>query len=301
MQHLYDVPKRREAETLRRMLTPRGPSGALADVLGFGQLGWMGLGLPTSRLYPDATPNAPGDIDIVGGPLSALDTPTWEAALAAAKGHPYLASLHLLVHGGIAWPPVLSRVGAVDAKVARCELSGHTRRRSLGPQTQEDARAQARGLCELGFDRVALARIVVSHPVHANVGSSWMAAGAIAGDAADRYADSVIAPPDDPFETLVLSLGAVAHKTEDLAGAEGLHLRENAGPNPLRQTATALVARASFEGRLREVFSARPRPIGTPVFVLACAKTKRCGELYTTCDSKAPCPRCSGPSTVMAG
>lgn len=261
----------------------------------------MGLGLPTSRLVSVATLNAPGDIDVVGGPLTAVDAPTWDAALSMSRGHPYLASFHLLVHGGIAWPPVLSRISAVEAKVVRCDLNRHTRRRNLGGQAQEHARAQARGLCELGFDRVALARIVVAHPVHADGGSSWMAAGAIAGDAADRYADGVIAPPDDPFETLVLSLGAVAHRTEDLAGAEGLHLRENAGPNVLRQTATAVSARASIEGRLREVFAARPRPIGAPVFVLACARTKRCGELYATCDSTAPCPRCSGPSTVMAG
>lgn len=297
--HLYDVPDRREAETIRRLVGPAGPPGELGQIFGFHQFGWIGLGLPTSNICDTVTPHAPGDIDILGGPFTCSDNDAHRAAVTAANGNSYLAGLHLLVHGGLDWPPTLSYLAGIEAKAARCEARGRTRRRSLGEQTQAEARGQALGLCELGLDRVALARIVVSPPISARAGSSWMAAGAVASVAADRYAQSVIVHPDDPFETIVLSLGAVAHATEDVAGSFSCHARANVGPNPLRLLPAPVQARSALEARLHDVFLQGPMPKAAPLFILACAKTKRCGRLYVTGTVDARCPSCDGRSTLM--
>jgi hypothetical protein len=297
--HLYSVTARREAETVRRLVAPSGPKDLIAEVLGCGQFAWIGLCLPTDRLLGREYSSIPGDVDLLGGPLHPGSQAAWDEALLRRKGHPYIAMLDLAVSGGIAWPPVLDDMGAAEVKVVRCEVGGRTRRRGLGAREQGLARRQALGLCELGFDRIALLRVVVSPPACPCAGSPWLVAGSIASRAARRYARDVHTTASDPFCTAVLALGAVASATEDNAGSLGCVAAENLRANPLRALPLAQVNRRAMEGRLREAFLARPRPLGAPLFVLACARAKRCGEFFVTNESTTGCPRCGGPSTAM--
>lgn len=145
----------------------------------------------------------------------------------------------------------------------------------------------------MGFDRVALARFVVTQPVEPNDYHPWMVASSRSSRAMDDYLDDtkgIQVKDDDPFGTILVSSGAVLGKLEHLAGGtSGEWLREPPD-NPHKTQAAEL--RQAVETNLLEVMSRHPFPRTFPVLILACSDDK-CGQLYVTgANPDAACPEC---------
>jgi hypothetical protein len=190
------------------------------------------------------------------------------------------------------WPPDLSYIAAVEVKAAYYNAAGDLKAAG-GKRKGHD---QAGELCRMGFDRVALARFVVTEPVVSENYHPWMLASARSRMARDDYLDEsqgILFKEDDPFGTVLVSGGAVPGKLEHMAGTTSAEWLRKPPDNPFKKEAGAV--RRAVEENLLEVMSRHPFPRTFPVLILACSDGK-CGHLYVTgADPDAACPNCGKP------
>lgn len=142
-----------------------------------------------------------------------------------------------------------------------------------------------------GFDRVALVRLLVTEPVALGEIHPWIEAGIRSGDAADEMRQQMRAEEDNPFGTLLFSVGAVVggleHERGSITECEPLC---KVPENPLREKAAEL--REVVKRNLHEVMSRYQTLRGVPALVLACSDDA-CGNLYLAiADPDVPCPQC---------
>ncbi len=324
--HLYESPDR-ELLLIRRFIADEGPAATLRWSLRLPRLCWLGIRIPAPRLGWPAG-KKPGDVDVVGGPLVCRDRSAWLRARTEiraqlppvsqtvrdgadelfGRGHAkrsregtidQLATELLCARGQLR--PSFEHMFAFEVKVAWFGRDSTLHGAKLGGSPQKMARKQARGLTRMGPDHVGLLRAVVTEPCTAPAGGAWMHAGAHASAAADAYEQAIRARVEDPFATIVASIGAVPGRREHLAGSLGVNVPIlGQWQNPLRGEPEVERARerlrAAFANVLEDTAATR-----VPLLVLACAHTS-CGALFVPARAIDPwqtlCPHCSGLTTV---
>ena len=240
-----------------------------------------------------------GDVDVCG---ASLIPDSWdeyrrlieeETRNADPRTHPtwhhLLASYRMLETGRMKWPPDLSVIAAAEFKASYYSAADDLKATGIGGQQSD--RRQARDLCRMGFDRVALVRVLVTEPVAPGEIHPWIEAGIRSGDAADEMRQQMRAEEGDPFGTLLFSVGAVVEGLEHERGSttECEPLRQ-VPENPLREKAAEL--REVVERNLHEVMSRYQTPRGVPALVLACSDDA-CGKLYLAiANPDVSCPQC---------
>lgn len=298
----------REAVLIRRFFADQ--SGHLDHWLGSAlrwnlPVVWLGLRIPHERLlrgYGRPPKKFRGDVDVFGASLQASSEEEYRSYVAKVReiippeAHPSWVewcTVQEMVHDGkTKWPPDLSYIAAAEVKAAYYNADDDLK----GAGGKHNGRDQARELCRMGFDRVALARFVVTEPLTSETYHPWMLASARSGMARDDYMGEpkrIFGEEDDPFGTVLISGGAVPGKLEHLAGTTSADWLRRPPDNPFRQEAAAL--RQAVEGNLLEVMGRHPFPRTFPVLILACSDD-RCGHLYVTgADPNAACPTCGKP------
>lgn len=303
--YIFAQGKRRERTAINRLIASRG--GAINDALNK-QLrcalpwAWLGLRIPQRRLLRGLELPANkflGDVDVFSAPLQPASQEEYNRFVSEAAGqlgadahpswHHQIASMMVLERRRLKWPPEFSYIAASEVKVAYYDADNNLK--ATGAGSQQSDRAQARRLCEMGFDRVALTRILVTEPVAPGRMHPWMEAAARSGDAGDELRDKgVRVAPDDPFGTLMVLMGAVPGGLEDMRGSTLWQWLQDVPDNPLKDDAVGL--RKMVERNLTEVMSRHPIPINVPVLILACSDEK-CGELYVSeAVPEKLCPKC---------
>lgn len=194
----------------------------------------------------------------------------------------------------------LTYIAAVEVKAAY--YSADADLKAAG--NKHNGRHQARELYEMGFDRVALARFVVTEPVDVPGHHPWMVAGARSSRAMDEYLNEpkgILVKDNDPFGTVLVSDGSVLGKLEHHARSTSAEWLKHPPENPYKEGAAEI--RKVIENNLTEVMSRHPFPRTFPVLVLACSDDN-CGNLYVTgtyfdfktVENHLPqCPDCGKP------
>jgi hypothetical protein len=303
--YIFAQGKRRERTAINRLIAGRG--GAVKDALNE-QLrwalpwAWLGLRIPQRRLLRGLELLANkflGDVDVFGAPLRPTSREEYNrfvteaAEQLGAEAHPgwhhQIASMMVLERRRLRWPPDLTYIAASEVKVAYYDADGNLK--ATGAGSQQSDRTQARRLCEMGFDRVALARILVTEPVAPGRMHPWMEAAVRSGSAGDEFRDKgVRLAPDDPFGTLMVLMGAVPGGLEDMRGSTSWQWLQDVPDNPLKDDVAAL--RRTVERNLTEVMGGHPIPVNVPVLILACSD-ETCGELYVSeAGPEKLCPKC---------
>ena len=235
----------------------------------------------------------------LGGPLQPASQEEYTRFVAEAanrlspRAHPswhhQIASMMVLERRRLKWPPDLAYVAASEVKVAYYDAENNLKATKVG--SQQSDRTQARRLCEMGFDRVALTRIIVTEPVAPGRMHPWIEAAARSGDAGDEFRDKgVWVTPDDAFGTLLVMQGTVPGGLEDMRGSTSWQWLQDTPDNPLKEEAVGL--RKIIERNLTDVMSRHQIPVSVPVLILACS-SETCGELYVSeSNPEALCPLC---------
>lgn len=316
MVHVFDLEQRRENLAIQRLLTGIGiptASGWLQH-LGWNPANcWFALNIPTSACLSAPPEDAPGDLDVVGGPLEAPDAEWAESMQWARDELPNQpdefirgwAWTRCISRGEVVWPPRMDLVAAAEFKSARFNIDGRTISKTHREKYQHDARGQARGLCNLGFRRTALVHVLGGAP-HVRAGdpdgAPWLRAAEAGRRAGWWFGGELLIEEDDPFATLVLPFSAVTGRDETLDGATGRPEFWNEGiDNPAAEDQSAIARREAITSVLAGVLSNTPFPRHVPVLVLACI-SGRCGNLYVSNNGspESPCPRCGAPPTITA-
>lgn len=284
--YIFAQGTRRERTAINRLIADHG-SGikeALNSQLHWSlPWAWIGLRIPQRRLLR-GTEMPPkkflGDIDVFGAPLRASSLDEYNDFVKEAaeqlngEGHPnwqhYFASLMVLERRRLQWPPDLDFIAATEVKVAYYTADGTLKASGLGGQQSD--RTQARHLCKMGFDRVALTRMIVTEPVAPSQMHLWMEAAARSANAGDEFRDKVHVKSDDPFGTLLVTIGAIPGGLEDMRGSTTCQWVKDVPENLLKEDAIGL--RKIVESNLREVMSRYPIPTSVPVVLLACSDEK---------------------------
>ncbi|HKO95723.1 MAG TPA: hypothetical protein VJU86_01945 [Pyrinomonadaceae bacterium] len=266
---------------------------------------WLGLRIPHERLlrgFSRPPKRFLGDVDVFGACLETSSPNEYQEYLTKFKAlfpptaHPTqiisLTIQTMIAEGKAKWPPSLSYITAAEVKAAYYNAAGDLK--AAGDRC--NGRSQALELCRMGFDRVALARFVVTEPVPSGRHHPWMIASARSGRAMDEYTEEskgIFVRNDDPFGTILISSGAVLGKLEHMAGGtSGEWLREPPD-NPSKQEASSV--REAVDRSLQALFDQHKFPRTFPVLILACSDEK-CGHLYISgANANAVCPNCGKP------
>lgn len=288
LSHIADDRHTREIEAVERVLVSQGPSDIirprLQAALGWGgRWCWYAIRIPVRYLALDLADanGVPGDIDIMGGPLTAAQDDLFQARKNAARAlHPnshsswidLCASQSLLQAGKLDWPPNLGSIGASEVKTAYMD-SG--KRRHVRHDTAAKGLRQAEGLVELGFDRVALLWIATNEPGAASGFGAWLDAGAEAASIAELVRRRSKIDEAQRFGQLVIRLGAVAHAPERHAGTISLDVLREPPPLPVLPGSSRALRRARVELFLRDAFLQSDHAPSAPVVIRFCGSCRR--------------------------
>lgn len=221
-------------------------------------IGWAALNLPRRFVFED---EKDGDVDFLAGPLEPAFSP--DDVVARHKemvdefgegGHLInLAWQELLATHGVVWPPRERNVVAVEVKASWFSMDAHqsaTPGALHAPQngwkaTHRQERRRITGqlnyLAESGIQHVSLLHLAATRPRAHSVGHPWLEAAHDAAVAEDHMAQ-IFHPADTGYGYFTSVVGAVPHKTENLAGAGG-GLRVHHQPDELAGTAGGWLSR----------------------------------------------------------
>lgn len=255
MSYLFEWPKDREAETLRRLFS--GPHRAYDyfwTSLGVRYPAWFGINLAKRTLlgqFGVGERRYDGDIDIlVGGGLP--------------SGHNE-------------WRPLSDEWAAIEVKVSwygQLEVPKATKEGRL-----PSAREQAHDHLYLGVRSATLLWIAVTEPVEIPGWHPWMAASSRGTQAWDAFRElqgykGLAEKSDDPVGFTFLPWGAVAGgATEEWAGAGGPQVVRRSGHNPFSSEPSVIEAHTVVTEMLGGVFGDLrfPNLLAGLVLVLCCA------------------------------
>lgn len=279
----------------------------------FGPMGWcspkawLAVSIPTDRLLRGGDGDWPGDIDVMGGPLS-IDPSRLDSFLAEARSLvPSNTSdgwLHQLVWAiaesrqGVVWPPSLDFISAAEVRSSWYQADGTMKNAGLGASQMRRYGAKSRGLCRMGFDRVALMRFQVGEVAATPGVHPWIGAAARTTEPHDRMVREGAPEQDAPYGSIVVSMAPVGTRREQDAGATGVRFQNGGARNNMRSDPVARARRREIEAGLAPCFS-EPIPARRPAVLLAC-RSSECRRLYwARTDISDVCPDCGNGSTFM--
>lgn len=309
--YLFAQEQVRERATVERLLLSQGGAGIAGGVLA-SQLRWQGcfswyaVRVPTERVLPAGVDPSqfPGDIDLMGGPLSwdaaALARVTTELGTRYPGLHPSHWE-HIALRGAgsesvVTWPPPLDFISAAEVKSAFVDAAGVLRGFRGG--LVDRARRQAGGLTRMGFDRAALLWLAVTEPVRSSEEvNPWMLAGSRAIDGISQLRRKLEAHADGTgYGEIILSAGAVPGGLEHMRGTQTGDIHRVALDRQRIAGSESALVRASIEAAITEAFNQYDRCPSLPVVIRACTRST-CQSLFVASPPELPvCPRCDARS-----
>jgi hypothetical protein len=300
----------RERDCIRWLVLEAGgmPFSRWLSPLGWGlPMSWLAVSIPTDRLVSDST-KLPGDVDILGGPLSP-EPGAWTAGMAKAQRelplaspelHASLAWAYVNEVGGIEWPPRLEFIAAAEVRASWFTKDGALKATGLGAGDQRSYMAKATGLCRLGFDRVSLLRIVAGEPASGHGLNPWIEAVARADASARTLSIGLRITREDPYGSIILSVGALPGRDEVMSGSGSVEILNHGARNLLSKNAQAVRRRAEISAALQAAFQDVPAPSRRPAVLLAC-RSNECRKLFWAGqDLQTYCSDCGSASTFMS-
>lgn len=282
---LLDMDMARETAALRTVVDQMARTATgevLWAALGISNphLSWWAFELPTGRLLGAvAEASTPGDVDLIVGSLELTAPASVVEAIVRADpelvrhAHSGMIWQLLAERGLMQWPPRLSHLAAVEARIGRW-FANDTQH---GIQARrQDYAEKARGLVAMGFDDVVLLHLVATEAVGGQNFGAWLGAGVQAAKATssvefpeqahDQPVEAPFGRADDKFSEVVWAMGSVPQRSEFFAGAgRARMLRQGAQSTPPGTRAQEL------RGKIGEFFLKRlgrlSRPNFAPVFV----------------------------------
>lgn len=186
--YIFAQGNKRERTAINRLIADRSSSLStpLQEQLGLSlPWCWLGLRIPQRALLEGLELKEKqflGDIDILGGNLQANSEeqfleyvenykndkahPSWAYKFAAEK---------ILWEGKTKWTPSFDHIVAIECKASY--FSSDETLKATGIGGQHGQRLQAKQLCELGFNKVALLRIITTEPIESKIIHPWTEAG----------------------------------------------------------------------------------------------------------------------------
>lgn len=300
--YIFAQGNERERTAIYRLIADGGSS--LSSVF-YKQLGlalpwcWLGIGIPQRALLEGlqlSENQFNGDIDFFGGNLQPNSEQTflqYVQEFSDEKSHPSwankLASEQILFRGEVKWIPSFDYISASECKAHYLNADGKLKATGIGGQ-QHHRDKQAKELCELGFNKVALSRIIVTEPINSQLYHPWLEASSRGHYASDELEKIIIVDENDPFGTVIISVGAVLGGLEDARGSLSSKWLKYVPENPLTEKASPI--RKVMEYNLAKIMSQFPTPRNVPVLLLACSNTK-CQYIYIAeTNLNILCPRC---------
>jgi hypothetical protein len=260
---------------------------------------WLGIRIPQRALLKGlklSKSEFTGDIDFFGGNLQPESNEKYLQYVEEfkdEKAHPSwaykFAQMQILHRGEIKWIPSFDYTAASECKAHYLNADGKLKATSIGRQKHH--RKQAKELCELGFDKVALIRIVVTEPINSTKIHPWLEASNRGNFASDKLEKEIKVDETDSFGTMIVSVGAIAGGLEEARGSVSCKYLKDVPQNPLIKKATAI--RKVMEDNLANIMNQFPTPKNIPVLLLACSN-KSCQHIYITeTNLNIICPRCN--------
>lgn len=300
--YIFAQGEERERTAIYRLIADS--SSSLSSVF-YEQLGlalpwcWLGIGIPQRALLEGlqlSKNQFNGDIDFFGGNLQPNSEQTflqYVEEFSNEKSHPSwahkLASEQILFRGEIKWIPSLDFISASECKAHYLNAKGDLKATGINGQ-QHHRTKQTRELCELGFNKVALSRIIVTEPINSQIYHPWLEASARGSYASDKLEKIIDVDENDPFGTVIISVGAVFGGLEDARGSLSSKWLKVVPKNPLAEKASPI--RKIMEHNLAKIMSQFPVPRNIPVLLLACSN-KKCKYIYISeTNLNILCPLC---------
>jgi hypothetical protein len=264
----------RENETLRRFCESPFMLDELLALLGLpAGLYWATLGLP----HGDLIAGRKGDVDLMAGRLAIEDLQALEPLKAKYQAdapklaecqHIYFAALELAAAGGLAWPPPMDNLVAIEVKCAYFDAdqlrvkARHSRTRDLRLQIAEF-------LEFMPFDRVALLDFIINPPADGPAGGAWINAAATAAYSFHDMRPTLETrlPPDSPAGHFAMPWGAVAGADESWRGTGSpIQLRAATG-NPRLGEVAVRERRNELNDNLSQILAHWSRPLTFPAIL----------------------------------
>jgi hypothetical protein len=280
--HVFQLRDSREAVALARWLYPFAAEELLGHLGLNSPWWWCGLRVPRRPLFGG---QFDGDVDILAGPLELEPASDVARAVQGGTSHgirgrtAYERVLDAVRSAKVSvrWPPRVTSVVACEVKVSWFDTELCKMKRTHEGEGEE-VKGGLRSLLSEGIGSVSFLHLVVTKPTRSGFLHPWLQA-LFDGDEAAKSLQRA-GPIYDPRELptcgyLTCVVGAVAHKTEDEAGAGGtLRVVQACSPN-CTNSPPRRVWQARLSAHLR-----RCDPPTTPcTYVLACAA---CGRWKAT-------------------
>ncbi|MHB8408994.1 MAG: hypothetical protein ACYDHY_13030 [Acidiferrobacterales bacterium] len=293
--HGYALGMERERKGAQRWLSVFAER--FFPVLGIEGPWWCAPNLPRPEVFGDGYD---GDVDLVAGPLEfSITEADWSHRFECeARRCPLDTQRAMIIHmalvracaeGLIIWPLRMDMVVACEAKVSWFDPStGKCKATHAGEASR--VRGQLKVILEHGVDRVAFLHLVTTKPGVTGA-SAWGQAAADCAQATEAFGHQ---PPLFGSADLPLCgyyrviVGAVPHKSENLAGAGGsVQILQAAQPNAARMTSAQ-----TWRNVLRERLARCPRPMWPNAYVNVCPRCGKWGlshvaDVYCSCSPGA--------------
>lgn len=273
--HLIEVPNQeRETAAIRTLLDTDPLIQPLFHSIGLRwPLCWCMIQLPQEKLISGRR----GDVDILAGNLNWNDAEQFDMVVRAERDrlphfHPSwhydFAMRRLASDGGLAWPPSIDHVVAIEVKCSYFAERPHATKRGKA----RDIRKQIGGLLKMAFDRVVLLDVIANEPATGAGIGAWTTAAWRAHDNLKEmrpiFDQRIIS--GCKVDHFAISIGSVVGKPENLRGAGRPTCLHLGGTNFDRKDVQAVSIRSQLNCNIGSIWNVERRPNCFPVVLWCC-------------------------------
>lgn len=272
----------RETEATRHFLSHLFFRSDLLNALGMDSLTWVVMEAQKPHLIPGHF----GDVDILAGNLEFKDPNQFVAELRGAEqkwsGMQEAALQDYACKGvteadGLKWPPVSSRVVAVEVKCSYFTQSDGPQSEKDSPKKVKKLRCRMDLLLKMGLDQVALLDVIGNDPTEGP--GAFIEAAGRAYDSLKAFQPIIEArlPNDTTAAQFCWPVGSVFGGDEGMRGTGGLRQIRPGLQNPLVAAGdeTTMRNRATLIESVSQLLASIPAPRYCPVFFIDCRKCER--------------------------
>jgi hypothetical protein len=284
----------REKQATRHFLSHPRFRQDLLKALGMDSLTWVIM----EAKKPHLVPGLVGDVDILAGNLQFNDAQDYVLALEDVRNQfpnvneptqQDIACKMITERLGLQWPPLSSRIVAVEVKCGYFSQADGPQSEKDSPKKIEKLRLQLDRLLQMGMDMVALLDVIGNDPTDGP--GAYLEAGLRAQESARKFQPIIEARLTDeiPAAQFCWAVGSVFDRDEGFSGGGGLLTLRQGLTNPLLENGNAktLENRKIMLQNVTVMLGSITVPRYCPVFFIDC---QDCGRLHllddTTCGWK---------------